>query len=86
MGAPFLRAYYSIYDMENERIGLVGVATTLRTPILDQEDISNMQKETEKEDVNRYILPQTSYDDMFGDLEGHGKVVAEILGLDSENK
>jgi len=26
MGDPFLRTYYSIYDMENYRIGLVGLA------------------------------------------------------------
>ena len=26
MGDPFLRAYYSIYDMDKARIGLVGVA------------------------------------------------------------
>jgi hypothetical protein len=25
MGDPFLRAYYSIYDMENNKIGLVGI-------------------------------------------------------------
>lgn len=30
MGDPFLRAYYSIYDMENKRIGLVGVARTTK--------------------------------------------------------
>lgn len=30
MGDPFLRAYYSIYDMEDQRIGLVGVAETVR--------------------------------------------------------
>jgi hypothetical protein len=26
MGDPFLRAYYSIYDLENKRIGLFGIA------------------------------------------------------------
>jgi hypothetical protein len=30
MGDPFLRAYYSIYDLEQNRIGLVGVAETTR--------------------------------------------------------
>lgn len=30
MGQPFLRAYYSIYDMDAKEIGLVGVATTTR--------------------------------------------------------
>lgn len=30
MGDPFLRAYYSIYDMDNKRIGMVGVAETTR--------------------------------------------------------
>jgi hypothetical protein len=26
LGTPFLRAYYSIYDIINKRIGLVGIA------------------------------------------------------------
>ena len=30
MGDPFLRKYYSIYDMEEKRIGLVGVANSTR--------------------------------------------------------
>jgi hypothetical protein len=30
MGDAFLRAYYSIYDMENSRIGLVGIAESIR--------------------------------------------------------
>jgi phage shock protein PspC (stress-responsive transcriptional regulator) len=30
MGDPFLRAYYSVYDMENKKIGFVGVAETIR--------------------------------------------------------
>lgn len=30
MGDPFLRAYYSIYDMDNAKIGFVGVAKTIR--------------------------------------------------------
>jgi hypothetical protein len=30
MGDPFLRKYYSIYDMEEKRIGLVGVADSTR--------------------------------------------------------
>lgn len=28
LGDPFLRAYYSIYDMELSRIGLVGLASS----------------------------------------------------------
>jgi hypothetical protein len=28
MGDPFLRAYYSIYDMDNARIGLVGLGSS----------------------------------------------------------
>lgn len=31
MGDPFLRAYYSIYDMDNKRIGLVSVADKTRS-------------------------------------------------------
>jgi len=31
MGDPFLRAYYSIYDMDNKQIGMVGIADTTRT-------------------------------------------------------
>ena len=30
MGDPFLRAYYSIYDMDAMRVGLVGVAKTTK--------------------------------------------------------
>ena len=30
LGDPFLRAYYSIYDLENKKIGLVGIAETTR--------------------------------------------------------
>ena len=30
LGDPFMRAYYSIYDLEENRIGLVGVAETIR--------------------------------------------------------
>lgn len=30
LGDPFLRAYYSIYDMEEGKIGLVGIAETFR--------------------------------------------------------
>jgi len=34
MGDPFLRAYYSIYDLENKKIGLVGIAETVRQELL----------------------------------------------------
>lgn len=37
MGDPFLRAYYSIYDMDNEKIGLVGVAKTTREKFAEPE-------------------------------------------------
>ena len=30
MGDPFLRAYYSIYDLESKKVGLAGVAETTR--------------------------------------------------------
>ena len=30
MGDPFLRAYYSIYDLDQKKVGLVGVAETTR--------------------------------------------------------
>ena len=38
MGDPFLRAYYSIYDLELKRIGLVGVADTKWQSDGDDED------------------------------------------------
>ena len=84
MGDPFLRAYYSIYDMKKERIGLVGVAQTLRTPILDEEDIENMRK-NERMNENEYILPE-DVDDVLLEVEDHVKVVAEALGLDPQNE
>ena len=28
MGDPFLRAYYSIYDMDNSKIGFVGLVSS----------------------------------------------------------
>ena len=31
MGDPFLRAYYSIYDLDKKRIGLVGRAKTTKS-------------------------------------------------------
>lgn len=33
MGDPFLRAYYSVYDMEYNRIGLVGEAETIKNQV-----------------------------------------------------
>ena len=30
MGDPFLRTYYSIYDLEKQRIGFVGIAETTK--------------------------------------------------------
>lgn len=42
MGDPFLRAYYSIYDMENKKIGMVGVATTVR-----QEEIAELNRSSD---------------------------------------
>ena len=35
MGDPFLRTYYTIYDLENKRIGLVGIAETTK---MEQEE------------------------------------------------
>ena len=35
MGDPFLRAYYSIYDMDNNKIGLVGIADSIDTYHID---------------------------------------------------
>ena len=39
MGDPFLRAYYSIYDLDELKIGLVGVAEEVR--IENIKDIKN---------------------------------------------
>jgi hypothetical protein len=44
MGDPFLRKYYSIYDMDAKRIGLVGVATSTRIEFEESYD--------EKDDKN----------------------------------
>ena len=38
MGDPFLRKYYSIYDMDTKRIGLVGVANSTRIEFEDVYD------------------------------------------------
>lgn len=35
MGDPFLRKYYSIYDMDAKRVGLVGVAESTRMAFED---------------------------------------------------
>jgi len=74
MGDPFLRAYYSIYDMENDRIGLVGVAETLRSPIPDEEE----------EGAEDYILPEPAAGAVEKVSDGV-KGIAESLGLDPED-
>lgn len=51
MGDPFLRKYYSIYDMEAKRIGLVGVALSTRTAFEDSFDEVD-------EDINDFIENQ----------------------------
>lgn len=38
MGDPFLRAYYSVYDLDKKRIGLVGIADTIIQTEEDEED------------------------------------------------
>ena len=37
MGDPFLRTYYSIYDLENNKIGLVGIAETTKLEEVDDD-------------------------------------------------
>lgn len=74
MGDPFLRAYYSIYDMENNRLGLVGVAETLRS-IPDDE----------VEGAENYILPEPVAEAVEKMSEGV-KGVVETLGLDPEDQ
>ena len=74
MGDPFLRAYYSIYDMENDRLGLVGVAETLRSPIPDEDE----------EGAEDYILPEPVADAVEKMSDGV-KGVVETLGLDPED-
>lgn len=44
LGDPFLRAYYSIYDLDEQKIGLVGIAETVRKEEL-QELSGNSQEQ-----------------------------------------
>ena len=44
LGDPFLRAYYSIYDMESKRIGLVGVAETTRKKTSTQKTMNDLDE------------------------------------------
>jgi len=39
MGDPFLRAYYSIYDLEKNKIGLVGIADTITQSGHEENDL-----------------------------------------------
>ena len=58
MGDPFLRAYYSIYDMDNARIGFVGVAKTIRNSYQWEEpdepkSAIDSAKQTVKDGINK---------------------------------
>jgi hypothetical protein len=44
LGDPFLRAYYSIYDMDAKRLGLVGVAETTRKKTSTQKTMDNLDE------------------------------------------
>ena len=75
LGDPFLRAYYSIYDMQNDRIGLVGVAETMRTPLADEED----------EAEGKYILPQP-ITDAVKKVESGVENLVKAVGLDPKDE
>ena len=44
LGDPFLRAYYSIYDMDAKRLGLVGVAETTRKKTSTQKTMDDLDE------------------------------------------
>lgn len=63
LGDPFLRAYYSIYDMELSRIGLVGLASSslnnytvkvTETPTLDDTLLTKMGISSE---TQKWLIP-----------------------------
>ena len=47
MGDPFLRTYYSIYDLENKKSGLVGIGQTTKLENYE-EDVRPVTDKVEK--------------------------------------
>lgn len=80
LGDPFLRAYYSIYDMDNNRIGLVGVAETLRNT-KEAGGADDVIKDKEEEESGKAILSEPVVE---GVNESVGEMT-EAVGLDPEN-
>lgn len=72
LGDPFLRAYYSIYDMDNNRIGLVGVAETLR---------NEKKPDIEEEEGEKFVITEPILETVNDSVED----VTEALGLDPDN-
>lgn len=50
MGDPFLRAYYSIYDLDERKIGLVGVAETVR-----KEELKELSKNSQDQVFDSFL-------------------------------
>lgn len=70
MGDPFLRAYYSVYDMDKNKIGFVGVAKTIR---------NSYQWEEPKRQSNNFTQ---SVKDGIDKVEGE---IKKELGLSDED-
>ena len=74
MGDPFLRTYYSIYDMDNKKLGLVGIAETTRS-----------KNEIVKEEADANGSGTGSGDGIGKEVPQIVKDVLDDLGIDSED-
>jgi len=64
MGDPFLRKYYSIYDMDAKKIGLVGVAESTRMDFKDIIEVNTVEEVDDFiEDSVEGFLKQINGDD-----------------------
>ena len=77
MGDPFLRAYYSIYDLENKKIGLVGISETVR-----QESIKKVEESDEnvfENFMDNIKIPESAL--LLNLIIAGGNVVVICLGV-----